>query len=144
MNLSRATRVCVPLLLLGGAAAAPDAQAQPLSFYYVAGATGAGSDVPDKLPVVDRTHPLGYFSFLSPGRTFTLMLDDTGTLTGATIPVSISDGKKGARYCISARTPVRLPGRARGAEIFVFVETPSDRPNRCSGTGTTGTAYVTP
>lgn len=131
----------LPFLLLAGAAAAPHASAERQAFYYVASA-GAWSSVPSELPVVRDTHPFGHFSFASPGRTFTLTVDDTGTLTGATIPVSVHDGRAWSRHCVPARTPTRLPGGKRGAEVLVFIDSVLDTDLRCSGTGTTGTAYV--
>jgi hypothetical protein len=143
----RIVRAALPLVLLAGAAAAPHAQAEDdLTFYYVASAVGAGSDVPDMVPVVKDTHPLGWFSFASPGSSFTLTLDDTGTVTGATIPVVIWGDTWSARLCIPARTPTRVFGGTRGAEVGVFVDSAVDAAldlqRRCTGSGTTGTANV--
>jgi hypothetical protein len=148
MTRTRIVRIGLPLVLLAGAGAAPHAQAQELSFYYVASEAGGWSDVPDQVPVVKDTHPLGWFSFASPGRSFTLTLDDTGTVTGATIPVLIYVNKRSARLCIPARTPTRVFGGTRGAEVGVLVDSAVDGALdlqlRCSGSGTTGTAYVQP
>ncbi|MDT7570799.1 MAG: hypothetical protein QOE05_973 [Actinomycetota bacterium] len=146
MSLSRTVRACVPLLLLVSALVAPHAQAQPqqFRFHYVASSTGAWSDAPDGVPLVNELHPLGHFSFSSPGRTFELMFDDSGTLTAATIPVDVHIGGTWTHRCVHARTPVRFFGSARGADVLVFVSTTGNAALRCTGTGTTGTAYVTP
>lgn len=144
MTPSTIVRAVLPVLLLAGAAAAPQARAQPQSFYYVAATTGAWSNLPDMVPVVGDTHPLGWITFTSPGRSFTLTLDDTGTLTGATIPIGVYVDRTWTRACVPARTPTRLFGSRRGADVHILIDTAWNAELRCSGSGTTGTARVAP
>ncbi|HVE74882.1 MAG TPA: hypothetical protein VNA30_07355 [Mycobacteriales bacterium] len=142
MTRTAIVRGAIPLVLLAGAAVAPHAQAQPLTFRYVASA-GPGSDLLDEAPVSDDTRPLGWFTFRSPGRFFTLKLDDVGTLTGARIPVTVVVNRTRSALCIPARTPTRLSSGRRGAEVLVFIDTAVEAELRCGGSGTTGIAYVT-
>ncbi len=139
MTLTKLLRSAVPLLLLAGAVAAPQAQADTRSFYYVASAGAGGSDIPRLLDI----YPLGSFTFPSPGRSFTLKLDDTATLTGAKIPVHVFMNGKGTSACIPARTPMRLNGGKQGAKVTITIDTAVEAELRCGGSGTTGTAYVT-
>jgi len=93
-----------------------------------------------------RAAPLGYFFVRPVGTSFTLNVDDQGTLDGLEVAVSAhtSDGFLFVG-CLPVRTTRTITGARPGAEVVIWIENlgPRSFPGACSGMATAGIATVT-
>lgn len=145
--------VALAIMLMAGILGAPSAQADTLTFRYVAN-TGMYSsfyNATQRSTPAGHTAPGGWFWFTSTGSSFTLRFDDPTLVDGQTVPVYLDqrrpDGTRRAGWtCVPVRSTARFPS-VSGATVNVNVANEVhwwalyDRP--CGVTGShAGTAYV--
>lgn len=145
--------VAIVAVLIAWFVAAPEAQAQTLTFRYV---SSAGAYTPLNWPIYDEPTPAGSaapggsFQFQAAGSFFTLRVDDVAVPDGKTIPVFVSQWLPNGTStwtvrCIRVRETVRHPSSA-GASVYVEVFNElywyGIYPRSCTGAARAGTAYV--
>jgi hypothetical protein len=95
-----------------------------------------------------RAAPLGYFIVRPVGTSFTLNVDDQGTLDGLEVAVSAHKARSGRflfKGCLPVRSTRTITGATPGAEVVIWIENlgPRSFPGACSGMATAGIATVT-
>ncbi len=147
------TKLVVVAVLLALLAATP-ADAATVRRHYVA-ATGAYVGIQPFVDSIEaptgRPASMGVIDFRTPGRSFTLQLDDPANRPGQTLPVFVVTGK-GSRWtwtsrCLAVGAVHRFkatPGGAAGVVIAsdAYAVGMPRYDLHCSGHATTGTAIV--
>lgn len=147
------TLVTLGALVIAGFVAAPEAQADTLTFRYVS-STGTYTDL-DRPIYAQRTPagsaaPGGSFRFTAVATSFTLRVDDVAVLDGQTVPVLVvqqfTDGTYSWNLRCAGNGATVQHQSAAGAKVYVAVFNElywlGNYHRPCTGAARAGTAYV--
>jgi len=120
-------------------------------YIYRAGDSTGSNLVSSEETPVGHVAPLGYFFVRPVGTSFTLNVDDLGTVDGFDVYVHAHMLRTGRPRvtlfdgCLPVRTMRTITGATPGAEVVIWIENlgPRSFPGACSGMASAGIATVT-